>query len=91
MNPPTQGWPALGAIAPLHARPAPLAAPAGRHHAGLQVPAIAPAPAPPPAPPAPMVPAARPEADVQWIVGWLRDLLVIAMAITNLLHAGGGH
>ena len=36
-------------------------------------------------------PALRGEGDVQWIVGWIRDLLVIAMAIANLLHASGGH
>jgi hypothetical protein len=40
---------------------------------------------------APPVAARRSEADVQWIVGWIRDILVIAMAIANLLHASGGH
>lgn len=35
---------------------------------------------------------ARSESDVRWIVGWVRDLLVIAMAVANLLHIdGSGH
>lgn len=33
----------------------------------------------------------RTERDVQWVVGWLRDLLVIAMSIANLIHVGAGH
>lgn len=81
MNPQTHGWPALTPSHHLHARPAPLGAtpmPAQGQH-------------PPPPPPLAALPASRTETDVQWIVGWLRDLLVIAMAITNLLHAGGGH
>lgn len=35
------------------------------------------------------VPAKRSEADVQWVVGWIRDILVIAMSVGNLLHLAG--
>lgn len=78
MNPPAHGWPTLATSHPLHTRPAPLPP------AAAQAPGATPLPHPAVAP-------ARSENDVQWIVGWLRDLLVIAMAITNLLHASGGH
>lgn len=82
MNPPPHGWPTLATNHPLHARPAPLA----------PSPARLPMPQSQPQAQLPSTTApARSEMDVQWIVGWLRDLLVIAMAITNLLHAGGGH
>ena len=39
---------------------------------------------------APPPPAAAPrtDSDVQWIVGWIRDLLVIAMSLANLAHLG---
>jgi hypothetical protein len=46
-------------------------------------------PATPQAPPAPG--SVRTESEVQWIVGWVRDLLVIAMSVANLVHVGGGH
>ena len=42
--------------------------------------------------PMPAVQHQRSEADAQWIVGWIRDILVIAMSVANLLHlaAHGG-
>jgi hypothetical protein len=69
-------------VAPSHpvviTQHAPTAQPVAAHHA---------LPLPVPAQPGPL----RGEGDVQWIVGWIRDLLVIAMAIANLLHSSGGH
>jgi hypothetical protein len=89
MNPPPSSL--FARTAPFH--PPRVAAPAAvmAHHAAVSQPPHPPAqvvmhPAPPPA-----SPGLRGEGDVQWIVGWIRDLLVIAMAIANLLHSSGGH